>query len=196
MSTENFYLEGEEKFGRVASFFYGLGSVALTRYYNAIVDDLQTKTFDRLLDVGCGNGVVLGKLALKFQSSSFYGLDPSPHMLDRARRRMAQRGLTSRVELKTGSSRDVPFDEKFDAIISSFSYHHWKYRDESLLSLISHVGDGGFLSIYEHDNSGRSFNSSHGVEESEWDRLLIEGARKTISHKDGLIILTLSKPAF
>ncbi len=196
MTTEDFYLEGEERFGPVASFFYGLGSVVLSRYYDVIFNDLRRRQFNRLLDIGCGNGVVIGKLAANFQSPQFCGVDPSPHMLIRAKNRLSRKKLNSRVELKLGSSRSIPFEGKFDAIISSFSYHHWKDRDESLLSLISHLSDGGFISIYEHDNSGRRISTSHGIEESEWNGLEIEGVRKSIEHKNGLIILTLSKQSF
>jgi SAM-dependent methyltransferase len=196
VTTEDFYLDGEERFGPVVSFLYGLGSVALNRYYDVIVNDLRGRQFNRLLDVGCGNAVVLGKLAANLQSPQFCGVDPSPHMLSRAKSRLSRKKLNSRVELRIGSSRSIPFEGKFDAIISSFSYHHWKERDKSLLSLISHISDGGFMSIYEHDNSGRRITTSHGIEESEWNDLEIEGVRKTIDHKNGLIILTLAKQSF
>ncbi len=193
MTTESLYLEGEERFGPVFSYLYGLGSVLLNRYYGIIEADLAAKKFDSLLDVGCGNGALIGRLANSFKSASFYGLDPSPHMLKRAEKLVSRRGLERRVDIKIGSSRSIPFDTKFDAIISSFSYHHWVNRDSSLLSLIPYLNDNGFVSIYEYDNSNKKFASSHGVEESQWSSLEVKGLKKTIIHKDGLIILTLSK---
>lgn len=193
MTTDNLYQDGEEKFGPVTSFLYGLGSAVLNRYYEVIVDDLRSRKFERLLDVGCGNGALLSKLAINFPNATFRGVDPSPYMLIRAKKGIARKGLSTRVEVKNGSSRVIPFEEKFDAIISSFSYHHWIERDKSLSSLTSHLGNNGFLAIYEYDNSSRKFRSSHGVYESEWSDLDIDGLKKTITHKAGLIILTLSK---
>ena len=193
MTTEDFYLEGEERFGPVTSFLYGLGSAVLNRYYEVIVEDLRSTKFRKLLDVGCGNGALLSKIALNFPDARLKGVDPSPYMLNRAKKNLARKGFISRVEVKIGSSRAIPFEEKFDAIISSFSYHHWKERDISLSSLASHLEDKGFLAIYEYDNSSRKIRSSHGINEGEWNDLEIEGLKKTINHKAGLIILTLSK---
>ncbi len=193
MTTESFYVEGEERFGPVFSYLYGLGSVFLNKYYRFIESDLKEKKFNSLLDVGCGNGALIGRLSNSFKSASFYGLDPSPHMLKRAEKLISRKGLEKRVDIRTGSSRSIPFDTRFDAIISSFSYHHWVDRDRSLLSLVSHLTDSGFVSIYEYDNSNKKFVSSHGVEESQWSSLEVKGLKKTIAHKKGLIILTLSK---
>lgn len=193
MTTETLYLEGEEEFGPVTSFLFRVGSLLLNKYYSTIIVDLKEKKFNNLLDIGCGNGTLMGKLANSFQSSHFYGIDPSPYMLGNAKRKMSRMGLTSRTELKLGSSRSVPFDIKFDAIVSSFSYHHWKERDNSLVNLASHLNDGGFISIYEFNNTSRRLHSSHGIDEKEWAQIEIEGLSKSIIQKNGLIILTLKK---
>ncbi len=193
MTTEDLYVDGEERFGRITSFLFGLGSRLLDKYYSAIVNDLRGKKFDQLLDIGCGNGELLSRLAREFPGAKFYGLDPSQHMLDRARKNLSKKGLLQRVELRSGSSRVIPFEYKFDAVISSFSYHHWKGRDDSLSVIASHLSDKGFISIYEHDNTGKRFASSHGIDEREWNGLEIKGLRKSIEHKGGLIILTLAK---
>ncbi len=193
MTTDTLYLEGEEEFGPVTSFLFGVGSLLLNKYYNTIIVDLEEKKFNNLLDIGCGNGTLISKLANNFQSSHFYGIDPSLYMLGIAKKKMSRMGLTSRTELKLGSSRSVPFDFKFDAIVSSFSYHHWKERDNSLVNLASHLNDGGFISIYEFNNTSRRYRSSHGIDEKEWAPIEIEGLSKSIIQKNGLIILTLKK---
>lgn len=193
VTTESLYLEGEERFGPLTSFLYGIGSAVLNRYYEVIVEDLRGRKFSNLLDVGCGNGALLGKIALNFPDARLKGVDPSPYMLNRAKRNLERKGFIGRVEVKNGSSRVVPFEEKFDAILSSFSYHHWIERDVSLTSLASHLDEKGFLAIYEYDNSSRMIKSSHGINQGEWNDLEIEGLKKTINHKAGLIILTLSK---
>ena len=193
VTTENLYLEGEEKFGPVTSFLFGLSSIVLNKYYDAIVEDLKGKKFSSLLDLGCGRGNLLIKLAGELQTPSFYGLDPSPYMLKSAQKNLTKKELTSRLKVKIGSSRVIPFEEKFDAIISSFSYHHWKDRDSSIASIASHLSDDGFISIYEHEAGRDRISKAHGIKESDWEHLEIEGLKKTVTHNNGLIILTLTR---
>ena len=52
---------------------------------------------------------------------------------------------------------------------------------------------GGFISIYEFNNTSRRYRSSHGIDEKEWAPIEIEGLSKSIIQKNGLIILTLKK---
>jgi len=65
---------------------------------------------ERLLDVGCGSGMYL-EVFLK-AGVSVSGLDPSPAMLDRARRRLGHR-----ADLFPGRAEDLPFeDNEYDVV--------------------------------------------------------------------------------
>jgi len=196
MESENLYLEGEERFGPVSSFFYGIVSPLLRKYYKTIFEYLDGKNFDSLLDIGCGSGTVVIKLAENHPNAQFHCIDPSPDMIKLARKRIARKGLDSRIIAKIGSSRRIPFDQKFDVIISSFSYHHWKDRNHSLKVLAGLLRKGGFLTIFEYDNDRGKMKNSHGIREEEWDDLEIEGFYKTVDHKNGLIILTIRETGF
>jgi SAM-dependent methyltransferase len=192
--SQDFYLEGEERFGPVFSLLYGaFGKILLKKYYQTVVDDLRNEDFHSLLDVGCGTGELLLKLAGIKGEAAFYCVDPSSSMINVATKKFKRNGLAGRVKFAGGSSRHIPFDEKFDAIISSFSYHHWKDRDESLNNLMGYVSNSGFIKIYEYDNDFGRVKNSHGVREKEWAGLELDGFRKEIEHKNGLIILKLVK---
>lgn len=179
MTSEGLYQEGEERFGPVFSFLYGaLGGFFLWKYHKTIVDDLKSSDFHKLLDVGCGSGELILKLSKVKNECSFFCVDPSESMLKVARRKVRRMGSSVPINLKIGSSRDIPFSEKFDAIISSFSYHHWKDRDSSLKSLVGYLSEGGFIGIYEYDNDLGRMNNSHGIRGNEWDSLVLEGFKK------------------
>lgn len=66
---------------------------------------------ERVLDLGCGSGnhlLLLNRLGLNIS-----GLDPSPYMLDLARKR-----LGNRCELKKGKAEDIPYDDnEFDYVL-------------------------------------------------------------------------------
>lgn len=53
------------------------------------------------------------------------------------------------VNLAVGSSTYVPFDKKFDIIISSLSMHHWNDKKGSLKYLSKFLAEGGEIDIYE-----------------------------------------------
>ncbi len=193
MSEGSLYLEGEEKFGVVSSCIYSkLVTPVLNRYYKIIVDDLYSKKIGKLLDIGSGPGKVAINLAKRMDSTKIYCVDPSPSMIKLAKRNASKNGVGEKIIFSIGSSREIPFDLKFDGIISSFSYHHWKDRDHALTKLADYLESGGFIYIYEYDNNGKLKNS-HGVREEEWENLKIDGFNKIIEHKSGMIILRLIK---
>ncbi len=82
------------------------------------------KPGERVLDVGCGTGV-LTRLAAEAvgPAGSIIGIDPGPKMIGIARKNAALEG--SRAEFKLAAIEDLPFeDNSFDCVLSSFMVHH------------------------------------------------------------------------
>jgi ubiquinone/menaquinone biosynthesis C-methylase UbiE len=81
-----------------------------SREKKLILDLLAPKEGERLLDVGCKTGNHL--FSLRRAGCNVTGLDPSPYMLDIARKK-----LGNSVDFHSGSLEDLPFsDNEFDIV--------------------------------------------------------------------------------
>jgi trans-aconitate methyltransferase len=79
-----------------------------------VLDLLQPRSGERILDLGCGDGVLTERLAAT--GTQVVGVDSSPDMIAAARRR----GLDARLMDAT----ELTFDDEFDAVFSN-AVLHW-----------------------------------------------------------------------
>ncbi len=79
-----------------------------------------------LLDLGCGSGRLLVRLAHGRPDARIIGLDLSEPMLDRGRGLLEREGLTDRVELRRGdiTAFDTELDDRVDVVSTNFALHH------------------------------------------------------------------------
>lgn len=100
-----------------------------------------------VLDVGCGTGVLAGRLVRHGYAVS--GLDPSSGMLEVMRRS----GLE--IEAVQGSATEMPFDEnRFDLSLSIATMHHIADRDAvhaALGEMVRVVKPGGRILVWDHN---------------------------------------------
>jgi len=97
----------------------------------------------RALDVGCGTGVLLERLARAFPETALSGVDPAPEMLEAARRR-----LPESVELRQAWAEALPFPEaSFDAVISCNAFHFIRAPRAALREMRRALRPGGQLVI-------------------------------------------------
>lgn len=88
--------------------YYDFGLAALTRerlWREALVVQVQPSPDDVLVDLGCGTGSLLVRLATTESKARLIGLDPDPAVLDRARAKFDRIG--ARAELIQGFGRDA-----------------------------------------------------------------------------------------
>jgi ubiquinone/menaquinone biosynthesis C-methylase UbiE len=78
---------------------------------------------ERLLDAGCGTGLMALRIAARYPDCTVHGVDLSPGMIDVARKDAAKRGLA--VDFRVGSITDLPYpDASFDVVVTNIMYHH------------------------------------------------------------------------
>src|SRR5262249_62066581 len=71
----------------------------------ALTDELRLDGSGRLLDAGCGPGILTVRLAHLFEEA--VGLDPDDDMLSEARRAAEERGITN-IRLVRARAHDLP----------------------------------------------------------------------------------------
>lgn len=108
----------------------------------------------RVLDLGCGDGVILEAVLEAFPEATGVGVDFSEPMLERAKQRFE--GFGSRVELVPGDLGNSAWRETvrgpFDAVVSGFAIHHLPDdRKRALYSEVyEHLRPGGVFVNCEH----------------------------------------------
>ena len=94
------------------------------QYDSQIVTLLKLKEVDRILDLGCGTGVLTRMIADHLDSGAggvSIGIDAAAKMINVARKK--RQSDTCRFEV--AAAEDLPFaDETFDAAVSSLFFHH------------------------------------------------------------------------
>lgn len=96
--------------------FMGKGSA---RFYKDLIQALEIKDGDAVLDVGCGTGTVLDYVSRQKKINGF-GIDVSGAMIDIARKKDCG------CSFATGDAGKLDFDdESMDVITACMAYHHF-----------------------------------------------------------------------
>src|SRR5215218_6452452 len=85
----------------------------------------------RVLEVGSGPGRLAVRLSELAPGVQITGVDISPEMVARANLLAARSGVADRVEFRVGDVASLQFPkESFDAVVNTFSLHHWQNPPE------------------------------------------------------------------
>lgn len=104
----------------------------------------------RVLDLGSGDGRLLGFVLAKFPNADAVALDFSPAMLNRLRQRFAGNNKVSVVEHNMDAP--LPGIGEFDAVVSSFAIHHCTHerKRELYQEIFRLLAPGGVFCNLEH----------------------------------------------
>lgn len=128
---------------------------------------LDLRPTDQVLDVGCGTGILLHKIAVAYPKARLVGVDLTREMLAIARHR-----LSSRVALCAGSAEQLPFRAgRFDLVVSCNMFHYIRYPIGALQEIDRVLRPGGqilitdwcndFITCRICDSYLRLFNAAH-----------------------------------
>jgi len=161
----------DENFGMATSKLYNVFSKyipSMKSFYSFIGNDIKKRRFKSLLDIGCGPGILDVKLAHSFPESSIYCIDPSQYMLDIASKNAKRLGVEN-IYFKLGKNTDIPFEKRFDIIITTLSFHHWAVKEKALSYISNYMNSSGSFIIYEFlkPENKRAISGSHSLSAAE-----------------------------
>ena len=113
-----------------------------------VLDLLEIKPSDSILEVGSGPGVGLELAASRAYNGRVVGVDPSKTMLEMAQRRNRAQIEAGRVELHLGSVEELPFDKAtFDKAMTMNSLHLWRDPVAGLKEIRRTLRKGGCIAV-------------------------------------------------
>jgi demethylmenaquinone methyltransferase/2-methoxy-6-polyprenyl-1,4-benzoquinol methylase len=102
-----------------------------------------------ILDVATGTGDFAIQ-ALDIEPEKVIGIDISEGMLEVGRKKMKERHLDQKIELRSADSENLPFEEnKFDAVIVAFGVRNFEHLEKGLAEIFRVVKPGGKVVILE-----------------------------------------------
>jgi SAM-dependent methyltransferase len=126
---------------------WGLGQVVLEKQFT-------------MLDVGCGGGKTIDKLATIASEGMVYGIDYSAVSVDVARRTNKRWIEMGHADVRQGSVSHLPFpDDTFDVVSAVETHYYWPNLVEDMREIRRVLKPGGRLVVIAETYSGRRFDA-------------------------------------
>ena len=144
--------------GVVAGYFYATGPGKLS-VWKELLDELDVRGGEHILDIGCGRGAVLISAAHRLPQGRATGVDiwrlrdQTGNTRAAAEHNAMVEGVSERVDLVNRDARDLPFPaESFDVVLSSLTFnniHGNEERSKALREAARVLRSGGQMCIVD-----------------------------------------------
>jgi ubiquinone/menaquinone biosynthesis C-methylase UbiE len=125
---------------------WGLKHISIEKHYT-------------ILDVGCGGGMTVRKLAGIATEGKVYGIDFSEECVTVSRRTNKQLIKMGRVEIRQGSVSCLPFsDDMFDLVTAVDSHYYWPDLVADMQEVLRVLKPGGRLVIIGETYKGGRYD--------------------------------------
>jgi ubiquinone/menaquinone biosynthesis C-methylase UbiE len=129
------------------------------RVRDALMSRIEWRGDERVLDVGCGHGLLLVAAAKNLTTGRAIGIDiwsqvdQGDNRPENTARNARIEGVADRVEIRDGDARMLDFpDEYFDVVVSSLALHNIRdksERDQAIREIVRVLKPGGRVAIYD-----------------------------------------------
>ena len=157
--------------GIIGAIFWGQGAfmiwssrVAKLALRDRLLDSLDFKGDEKVLDVGCGRGLMLIGAAKRLKSGKATGIDiwnqadQSGNSADATRQNAKLEGVSERVRIENGDARKLVYpDSNYDVVVSTLAIHNISEkadRDDAIREMWRVLKPGGRLLIYDIFHTG------------------------------------------
>ena len=117
-----------------------------------------------ILDVGCGGGRTIQKIAAIATEGMVYGIDYSEGSVAASRGKNAQLIKAGRVEIRQASVSQLPFpDDKFDLVTAVETQYYWPDLVKDMQEILRVLKPGGTLIIIAESYKGGRYDKLQGL---------------------------------
>jgi demethylmenaquinone methyltransferase / 2-methoxy-6-polyprenyl-1,4-benzoquinol methylase len=118
-----------------------------------------------ILDVATGTGDLAIQAIKSLDPEKVIGVDISTGMMDIGRKKIEEKGLSKKIELRRGDSENLPFEEnKFDAVIVAFGVRNFENLEKGLAEMLRVLKPGGKMVVLEFSKPDRfPFREFYGL---------------------------------
>lgn len=145
--------------------------------FKKYLDLLGMRGGEKVLDVGCGEGIFLARIA------QTYGVDGTGVDISKKSITAAEKWSSSRLRFQVADAIELPFkDESFDYVLSFDTLEHIDRQEEALSEMVRVLKSNGSLLIYTINKNQRyTFNF--------WlDKLGVDVQDKGVGHDPDLFL--------
>jgi arsenite methyltransferase len=135
------------------------------RARDRLLDGLRLSGNERVLDVGCGHGLLLIGAARRVPRGSAVGIDlwsqtdQGRNTREATLANAVAEGVMDRVDVRDGDMRELPFGEaSFDAVVASLSIHNIPSRDgrrAAINEIVRVLKPGGKVALMDIAHTGQ-----------------------------------------
>lgn len=147
--TQNFKIKDAASYDDLADSFDRHTQKYSTYAVAALLRGLNFDTAKRILDIGCGSGIVTLALAEKMKpGAQAIGVDLSDGMLAFANKAAAEQNVADRAVFLKGDAEalDLP-DNDMDAVVSLYAFRHLPHPDRAAFEAFRVLRPGGLVAI-------------------------------------------------
>jgi arsenite methyltransferase len=189
----------------IALAFFGMGGfmiwssrVGKLRMRDRLLDALELTGNEKVLDAGCGRGLMTIGAAKRLKSGRVIGVDVwnpqdlSGNSADAAKANAKVEGVADHVRFENCDLRKLVFPENnFDVVLSAGAIHHLSecdWQDQAVREMFRVLRPGGRILIFDAFHTGRYAKvlrecSAADIELSPWSLLWCAPSRSVIGRK-------------
>jgi ubiquinone/menaquinone biosynthesis C-methylase UbiE len=145
--------------GRLGRLLAWVLNISHSRVNDWGLKHVSIEKHDTILDVGCGGGMTVHKLAGIATAGKVYGVDFSEESVAVSRRTNKQLIRMGRAEIRHGSVSCLPFsDDTFDLVTAVDSHYYWPDLVADMQEVLRVLKPGGRLVIIGEAYKGGKYD--------------------------------------
>lgn len=159
MNTEEIVKKAKQSFEKVLDNEKYANIIKDDRHLKLLLDMVNDKKFENILDVGTGTGYLAFPLACINKNAKVYGIDIAANIIEKNRNRAACEVINN-LEFLSFDGVNYPFEcDTFDLMVTRHAFHHFPQVQNAVKELAKRLKKGGNILIAdpmkrENDTSG------------------------------------------